>query len=225
VASWENDIRFVSTYNSNNKITLDIVQRWNVASWSDIGRIQYAYDSRWNLLSATLQSLDNGQYTNVMRMILTYDAHDNMLSLRYQNWGTTAWLENEAFRMYYDSNDIASATTHKTYDASGYYVTYGDSLHWYFHRVIGIDETIPVSDRYLIYPNPASGERVFIERPHNLSGEADMKVVTIDGRTVQEGRLLPGQKEIDIHDLVNGVYYIMIRSGDTQESVPLVIQK
>ena len=73
-----------------------------------------------------------------------------------------------------------------------------------------------------VYPNPVNG-RMFVEYP----GEMNSPFIILDsqGRTVTNGYLLNGLNEVDLSDLSDGIYFLMIPDGTLTNPIKLFVSK
>lgn len=71
-----------------------------------------------------------------------------------------------------------------------------------------------------IYPNPVTGNKVFIASDKNQPKE--IEVYNVLGKIVLSARLVG--KELDVSDLTPGIYILKIREGNTQATRKLVVK-
>lgn len=71
-----------------------------------------------------------------------------------------------------------------------------------------------------LYPNPASSSTIL-----ELPKEAEIQILDIHQRTVQEGQLQKGRHVIDVSDLPAGMYVLRITyDAQTLKTLPLIVQ-
>ncbi len=91
---------------------------------------------------------------------------------------------------------------------------------------IGIEE-VSLSQQVSLYPNPTANE-VFVG--YNFSSEQELEINVVNGlgqvvMTANEPHALDGKVRLDVSNLANGVYYVVISNGTDSDNRRLVIQK
>lgn len=85
----------------------------------------------------------------------------------------------------------------------------------------GIGALTGIKPAVSIHPNPNSGE--FVVELAN-GAEKQINVTDINGRLVYTGSSADDKITVNIASLANGIYYVQIRSGNTDETIKLVKQ-
>jgi len=85
----------------------------------------------------------------------------------------------------------------------------------------GIDALPGIRPAVSIHPNPNSGE--FVVELAN-GAEKQIRVTDINGRLVYSGNSSNDKTTVNIASLANGIYYVQIRSGNTDEVIKVVKQ-
>jgi hypothetical protein len=111
-----NAVRFTYTYDGNESLTEELLERWNIY-WEPNRRDTYAYDSIGNRTSWLWESWNLGVWKNVLYHQYAYDSTGNVTIKIMQNWDGSAW-ENAGRDTYY-------------YDGSGYLIQILEEL-WSF---------------------------------------------------------------------------------------------
>lgn len=91
---------------------------------------------------------------------------------------------------------------------------------------IGIEEP-SLSQQVSLFPNPTANE-VFVG--YNFSSEQTLEINVVNGlgqvvMTASEPHALDGKLRLDVSELANGVYYVVISNGTDSDNRRLVIQK
>ncbi len=90
---------------------------------------------------------------------------------------------------------------------------------------------ISKNEEIMVYPNPTSGSVTMKIDDWNLNDEAAIIVMDATGRNVKTLQMkdnLNGVQTINLDDLVNGYYWIQVRSGDhkfTSKTFPIVLKR
>ncbi|UJH90529.1 T9SS type A sorting domain-containing protein [Antarcticibacterium sp. 1MA-6-2] len=71
-----------------------------------------------------------------------------------------------------------------------------------------------------IYPNPVTGNKIFITSEKNHTKEVE--VYNVLGKMVLSARLVG--KELDVTELTPGIYIVKIKEGNTQATRKLVVR-
>lgn len=74
-----------------------------------------------------------------------------------------------------------------------------------------------------MYPNPASGNTLFIEMPGRTS-RLEISIITIDGKIVSQSSLSGGNSSINISNLAPGLYFIRFASDEGMHLQKLVVE-
>ncbi len=85
----------------------------------------------------------------------------------------------------------------------------------------GIDALSGIKPAVSIHPNPNAGE--FVVEFAN-GAEKEISVTDINGRLVYTGKSANDRTSVNIASLANGIYYVQIRSGNTDETIKVVKQ-
>ena len=85
-------------------------------------------------------------------------------------------------------------------------------------KIMGMKFVSVVSDNNLqsisLYPNPAREQVSF-----TLNSDAQVSIFDMTGRKVSETNMTAGQAQLDVNELVNGVYFVNFRFADGTTSV------
>lgn len=71
-----------------------------------------------------------------------------------------------------------------------------------------------------IYPNPVTGNKIFITSEKNQTKEVE--IYNVLGKMVLSARLVG--KELDVTELTPGIYIVKIKEGNTQATRKLVVK-
>ena len=193
-SGWSTDFNYIYTYNANNLDTSEVIQQWTGSAWA--GYEKYTY---------------------------TYDASNNMIGQIFYTWTGSATEKFQQFAYTYDANNFMLSDEDKQYFDAGTRVILGDSTYWYFHKTTGINE---VTDKLnlLVYPNPTSG-KFTIESGKLKMQNAEIQVYNMLGVQVYSKlSTLNSQISIDLSNQPNGVYFLLLKTGQGEMNGKIVIQ-
>jgi hypothetical protein len=160
-----------------------------------------------NTLSWSTQSERENDYFLVER------SHDGT------NWEDVAHVKgagNSTEQLYYSITDASTIQKQLSY----YRLTQVDSDgKSELFKMISVENKCATGFTSHAYPNPMLNElNVVTEYPANVS------ITDVQGATLQQMSFDRGQHTIDVSDLTSGAYFVVIRSGD-QENTQKFIKK
>ncbi len=90
---------------------------------------------------------------------------------------------------------------------------------------IGLNNIDYKEPKISLYPNPANNKTIL--KIENIKQTTNVKLFDISGRKIKNFNIYPNQKEleIDLENISNGVYSIMIKNNDFKKVKKLVITK
>jgi len=81
-----------------------------------------------------------------------------------------------------------------------------------------------LSEKTTIYPNPAA-DYITFDNSNNSDADLTMNIYNIAGILVKEEQLTQNLTQINTHDLSNGLYTVLIKSGNKGAYKKLIIQR
>lgn len=96
-----------------------------------------------------------------------------------------------------------------------------------FHSLkIGVDEKEIPNDNYVIYPNPASTNTITIDVHSHLKKNNKLTVSDITGKYWVSNEINFEEKvQIDVSQLLNGLYFVNIDNGESNKTMKLIIAR
>ena len=176
-----------------------------------------------NLQSASLSFRTAFNYTgNPLKLLVStdYDGESDPTGFTWTditseaNWsaGGWAWAQSGAVPLLGYGNPtlyIAFVYTSTTEASSTWEL---DDLLIYGINGVGVHET--TVENITVYPNPVSTEIRF-----NLTSDSQVAITDLMGRTLSENDFLTGNNNINISDLADGTYVLVVTSNDGQTSM------
>ncbi|NPA36073.1 MAG: T9SS type A sorting domain-containing protein [Chlorobi bacterium] len=127
------------------------------------------------------------------------------------------------------NNDTLTFTSVATSDAGDYLVTVTGACGIVESDVVTLqvatttDITSVVKQKIKIYPNPSQGR--FTLTTEGFTLQSEIKIVDLNGKVVYFGKLTGPEQTIDISMFSSGVYNLIIRNGQEQKTLKLIIKK
>ena len=223
--SWENEYRSIYTYDSANNLICDLVSQWNWSYWDTAYQTVYSYDITGNKLQELSQRW-YGYWADELLDSYTYDQRYNLLTESYQFWNGGVWTNRLYRESTYDANDIKKSNVQLVWNDSGTVLISGDTTHFYYHAVIGVDELISLID-FSVYPNPAT-DQLYLEFKQSSSKILTVYLYDIAGKSVLPPMVIEkyaGQTRtgIPVYDIPSGSYILTISDGEHFQSRRVLI--
>lgn len=211
---WLNEVKVISTYGSGHKLLNEIIQIRSGTDWYNDFNVIWTYDTFNNLVCKLYQRWTNYTYwEDDFRMNYTYDASNNLLSEVWSGWDhwTGIWTDYRRYLFTYDVNNFNIGYSNIVLDESGMPLGPGDSIHYYSHMELGINERPVEKENVTVFPNPANGEfKISSKNPMS-----SVEIYNAPGAIVHAEYNLNGQQEIDLklppHS--SGIYFIKVNIG------------
>jgi hypothetical protein len=198
----------IYTYNTHNYLISDTTKSWNGTAWVDGGLAVYSYDANNNQISELDQNWSGTAWVNYDITTNTYDANNNRIDSLNQFWNGSSWVSIDLNSWTYDANNIKLSwvTFRYNYYFSG--DTVGDSIYYYFHTVLGINNLQTEQSGVKVYPNPASTSFTILLPQAvpawlNLYNELGQRVIT-------NYELKITASTINVSNLPEGVYFYRV---------------
>jgi hypothetical protein len=221
-STWVNYYNDTYTYDANNNLTNALDQYWDGSTWVDSYKGTYTYDANNNRTNSLYQEWTGSEWVKSGQYIYTYDASNNRTSGLYQTWNVSAWVNYEQFNITYDADNFVKSYSYKYWNLTGTEVTYGDSLYYYYHTFLGINDLLSRSITLKIYPNPSSGQ-VTIETSA-IPGNDQLSIVNLNGQEVITRQITEPKTQLDISGLQCGVYFVRL-TGEGKITIGKIIKK
>ncbi len=138
----------------------------------------------------------------------SYDVKNNLTSLVWQTWEGNGWVNSRQVTYTYDANNFTQSISMKAWNSTGTEITEGDSIYYYFHTVLGIDDLIVQEGNITVYPNPFESKTIieFLNPEHT---NYKLTIFSISGNKLFEMDNIESDKiEFERGNLPNGVYLI-----------------
>jgi hypothetical protein len=136
---------------------------------------------------------------------------------------------NQLWVHFYGIGDSAFETGRdaiSTYDGGYLLAGNWEQSSTYFLKVDSLGQftslqTIPGQNDLSIYPNPTS-DKLFISL--NYKDKLQLNVTDVLGKEIISQTLMNGKKELDIHSLASGVYFVSVRDGERNVVRKLIVE-
>ena len=249
--AWVNTYYYTYTYDINNNQTSELDQNWNGSAWVNTEQYTYTYDVTNKRISGLDQSWNDSVWVNSTQSNYTYDANNNLTNILYQGWNGSVWVilsqdiytydanNNQTSELYktlfngawvtlwqefttYDANNFLKSDLFKDWNILNNVVTDGDSIYYYFHTVLGINELKMQDACITVYPNPTSG-KFTISSQSNINA---VEIYDLLGELIYSDFKFNGQTstEIDLSNHCKGIYIVNNHSGKKIYNCKIVVQ-
>jgi hypothetical protein len=253
--AWVNDSRVIKTYDADNYLINYISQTWDSIAWVNYSKYIYTYNTN-NLQSGYSTQIWNGSvWENSGLTTITYDANNNLNIVTGLSWNGTSWENHTLWTFNYDSiyfnsyllqlwknnnwikymdefatNDADNfriSSAYRQYDTTGTVVQFGDSIYYYYHTAVGLNEISSTTETINTFPNPTNG-KIYIQIKGN---DFDEQNIVVELYNILNERILQtsfsnsaSQNEIDLSEFQKGIYVLRIFEGEKIISKKIVLQ-
>lgn len=178
------------------------------------------------ITSSELNAQTNAQPTNAQVYTLIQNTSLGILKKENSNLNVGDTFTQEDI----NQNKISYSNTLNSENTDSFVVNILNATDgWISNETVNIliQEQLNISDNslseILIYPNPTKG--VFTIKTPNLSGNAELSLVDMQGRAVYSKTLTANQEEINVNYLNDGVYILTITANNQKFTTKLVVFK
>ena len=98
------------------------------------------------------------------------------------------------------------------------------------YLLVPLANTIDLSlEKTIIFPNPVKNN-LTIQFPNTIDSDTEVTITTMNGQVIKkqiisQNELIDNQKQIDIADLKNGIYLLLLNSNNYSKTLKIVVQK
>jgi hypothetical protein len=192
-------------------------QNWNNNAWLNQSRDTLSYDANNNMISYLIQTWNTNAWHNSGLNTYTFDANNNKISFLSQQWNGNSWVRYSQNLWDYDLNNFLTGNSFKNF-YTDVLIAPGDSTHYYFHTVVGINNLAAKDDDIMVYPNPATSE--FVVQSGKFKVER-IEIYNVVGERVFQRALTPGPSpsgegsvSVDVSSLGEGIYFVKVFDGE-----------
>lgn len=217
--TWVNVEQYSYTYNANNKMIGDLQQSWSGTAW--VNQFQYTYTFSINNNDSTefIQQWSGTNWNNNTEVIFTYNGNNKITNMLVQYWNGSTWVNNSQQTDTYDVNNLQKSHVNRDFNIAGVKTIGADSTVYYFNTVTGIKTIAENNNQVSIYPNPTNGQ--FTIETNSMEKQT-VQVFDMNGRLVLSQNI-NGKTNIDAMVLNEGVYHLVIKTGNIVVNKKLVI--
>ena len=174
--------------------------------------ITHEIDLQWNFSTST--------WENFFEYFFTYDANHNQLSqITYGVYNNNnIWVNYSRYYATYDSdnNQLSQVREYWTGDQWA-----KDSTYYYYSYVTGISNVEGTNEQVNIYPNPATNSLQVLLAGNSIN--STIVITDMLGNTVKQVAGINNQVSINVADLAEDVYNILIQNTESRVNKKVVI--
>lgn len=179
---------------------------WEIASKTS----DMVYDGNNNLTSELEQTWNGSTWGNYRKTNYTYDDNNNQTSWLEQYWSSSAWRNSSLTTYTYDANNFITSQSSRRWNDNGTRISSGDSTHYYFHTVLGINDLIVPLKSFTVYPSPTS-TTITIELSNTTTiKNTYLTIYNLNGQPLIEQQITEPTTLIDIGTLPSGIYVVRL---------------
>lgn len=160
-----------------------------------------------------MENWNGSAWANYMKDLNNYDSNNNLINDLRQIFNGTTGVNYDQFLFSYDASKIENSYSAKYWDNTGTAVTSGDSISYYYHTVMGINDLSSNVSTVKIYPNPAT-DKITIELSEAIK-ECNLAIIDVEGQQLIIYVVTGQQMQVDISSLPQGLYFIRLTSNKT----------
>lgn len=215
--NWVNTAYTDDFYDLNGRVDSSYGYKWNSvnSSWNLSSGVFYNYPAAhttltlnkyWNNTSQTWVNLWKDNYVeNSLGASLIYE---------YWDWieDSAAFIKTYAEYSTYNANAYESERIFENYNPNDQsYVAVKTLWQYGLTNVSGIFNFADLHQTLLVYPNPSTGNEVFV----NIENSLPYTIYDITGKAIQQGELLPGTNSIMLNE-AKGIYILKAGNSTTR---------
>ncbi len=221
---WKNTWRYTYSYDGNNHLISQLNQNWffNDVDWTNADLYTYYYDTNNNLSSKLHQTWNGSDWEDYGLYTYTYDANHNLTGEFTFGLDGMDWVNFLQHTVTYDVNNFTISDTYKSLNFTTNEIEFGDSTHYYFHTLTGMDEVTAKEGSINVYPNPTDGKFTLCSNNtlraveiYNLLGER----IYSNSKIWEQDSI-----EIDLSSFGTGIYFINMDDGAIMHTQSIVVQ-
>lgn len=204
-ATWDDNLKIVSTYNASNERTAFETYQWVNSQWEITRRDLYTYGNSSDTIIRQNWSASALNLVNWYRYTRNYDSNGNETEYLQENWDTSnsEWEYNVKESSTYDADDNMISRLTQSWQ-SGFTSSYWEDVDLW--EVCGSSSTVSISEQSQVllktFPNPADDV---------LNIQTEEKVQQVEVYNIQGAKVLVDNRtQLNISELPSGTYVINV---------------
>jgi len=211
---WQFGARYTYTCDLNGNWLELLYEEWQTDNWVVGGKATYTNDINGNILTELFMNWQDGAWVNDSKKTYTYDINGNAISGKNEKWQDGGWQPDMQTAYIYHIQDIICVLNIQVYRYEVKYRSFVSGTAGLTH-----------SKRFFTaYPNPAI-DIITVNIDRNSHEIPALNIYNALGKLVKTEMLNQNQSQIDIGDLVNGIYVVTVKSNDRSATQKLTIQR
>lgn len=226
-------IRGVVNYGTNGFISENIYEEWNGTSWDLDARELYSYDVNNNLVENQSEDWTGTAYVNDYKIEYTYDANGNLILEKDFGFSNGVFTSDYEISYIFDTSAMLSNFIHPFRDRTGFSALTGQN-NQFVNKILSSSSsendrttynyngaTASVNEfdtiNFSVYPNPTSSIVKIDDTSFTLK---NVEAYNIIGKKV----FTSFKNEINLEELVNGVYVLKVQSKNGKIATKRIIK-
>ncbi|MFH1050749.1 MAG: T9SS type A sorting domain-containing protein [bacterium] len=233
---WTSVARWSQTYDTNDNYLTWVEEEWVNGDWIVTQQEELTYDSNGNQLTYFYEAYTDGVLDFSEKDYYTYDSNGNEIYWKWTEMVDGVYEDRDQRISTYNDNGYLLTMLYQTWDGSQWtnsnsslrfndykgraFAFGGYKIEVTYQGTVGVEEEKgSVSNSLEIFPNPVSD---YLNISYSLTQTGSIEIYDVLGNKVLISEL---KEKVDVSKLPEGVYYLLINSGNQIERTNFVIMR
>jgi hypothetical protein len=185
-------------------------------------QIEYIYHDfgQVHLVLFNVYDFDKQEWTTTQIDGYVYDSEERVITKEENLFTPDGFGDRHKTQFSYVTDEYIASEAEYFYDTNTESWLLENRKFFYYNQLSAVEPELPAkADALFLYPNPSSGV-VQIK----LVGNVSIYVYSLSGQLVQQFRMAPSEKMLDLSHLPAGMYQVMAKSNEDYFSGKLILQ-
>ncbi len=220
---WQGVYKTNTTYNTNNKPTVEIAQNYDLttSTWENSNRSTYTYNTANQPTNLLSESWDGTAWENDYRFSIVWTGSTPSSSTD-ETWNGTTWDKDGRTTYTYNSNNYPQNDIYESWDPNTSTYSYdpnnGDYTDRYYYEAynnnVSTKDVAATFGTVKIYPNPTTNfVTVAVTKNTNT---ANVMLTDLTGKVISTTAIRAGENTVNVGlaGLATGVYFVKITDAN-----------